>query len=365
MTTQVDARRANYYKLSSLLAQFDNQQLSTLFGESEHEPGWGRNHIITVGRKKVFVKRIPVTAREWANPFSTRNHYDLPLYYNYGVGSAGFGVYRELITHIKTSNWVLAGATPSFPLLYHYRIVPATGSHGGVDLAEHEGYVHYWNNDQNISTFILDRINASHEILLFLEYFPYTLGPWLVEHPVKTAAVLANLRAATAFLRKNGVIHFDLNYTNILTDGKKLYLTDFGLTLDKNFALSEAERVFWQAHLASYDDVAFLAGLPYVLREHFERLSDEQKAAIYHHLHIDEGREVWQVLPTLIEQVELLAARKLLSLPRVYVESLVTYRSLILAARQFYLAMRQNPQKDTPFPHQEVRRLLKASGFQG
>ena len=57
----------------------------------------------------MFVKRVPVTDLEYENMFSTRNLYDIPTYYNYGFGSAGFGVYRELVTHVKASNWVLAG----------------------------------------------------------------------------------------------------------------------------------------------------------------------------------------------------------------------------------------------------------------
>ena len=133
MATQLQARRELYFQLSSAIAQMDNEQLRLLFTGNEAELGWGRNHTIEVGQAKVFVKRMPVTDLEYANQFSTRNLYNLPLYYNYGVGSAGFGLFRELVTHIKTTNWVLAGAIETFPLLYHYRIMPATGEHGGVN----------------------------------------------------------------------------------------------------------------------------------------------------------------------------------------------------------------------------------------
>ena len=33
--------------------------------------------------------------------------------FNYGGGGGGLGVFREIVTHIKTTNWVLAGAKRS------------------------------------------------------------------------------------------------------------------------------------------------------------------------------------------------------------------------------------------------------------
>ena len=71
--------------------------------------------------------------------FSTKNLYDLPTYYQYGVGSAGFGVFRELVANIKTTNWVLQGAIANFPLLYHARIIPFSGERPDVDMERHRG----------------------------------------------------------------------------------------------------------------------------------------------------------------------------------------------------------------------------------
>lgn len=79
----------------------------------------GKAHTLQVGRAKIFVKRIPVTALEFANPFSTQNLYDLTMFYNYGAGSVGLGVFREWVPQIKTTNWVLEGATEHFPLIYY------------------------------------------------------------------------------------------------------------------------------------------------------------------------------------------------------------------------------------------------------
>jgi hypothetical protein len=125
-------RRALYFKLSSDITQIDNTQLRSLFKDSQAQAGWGKHHTLTIGELKVFVKRVPVTDIEYDNLFSTKNLYDLPMYYHYGVGSAGFGVFRELVTHIKTTNWVLAGAIVTFPLMYHYRIIPFSGARAKI-----------------------------------------------------------------------------------------------------------------------------------------------------------------------------------------------------------------------------------------
>lgn len=175
MNKQTLARKERYFKLSSAIAQLDTAQLYALLGATDAASGWASNRIIKVEQSKVFVKRIPVTDLEHANMFSTLNLYDLPLYYNYGVGSAGLGSFRELVTHIKTTNWVLAGAIDTFPLLYHYRIVPAVEKPANVDMEQHKRYVEYWNNSAAIDRYIVDRTNAKHEALLCLEYFPHTL----------------------------------------------------------------------------------------------------------------------------------------------------------------------------------------------
>lgn len=101
-------RSERYFELSSKISLVSDRELSRLLAKSKVSEGWGSNHIVEEFGGKVFVKKIPVTKLESENMFSTKNLYRLPLYYNYGVGSAGFGAFRELALHIKTTNWVLA-----------------------------------------------------------------------------------------------------------------------------------------------------------------------------------------------------------------------------------------------------------------
>jgi hypothetical protein len=44
------------------------------------------------------------------------------------------------------------------------------------------------------------------------------------------------------------MLHFDLNPSNLLTDGEQVYAADFGLALCEDFDLSPEERVFFQKH---------------------------------------------------------------------------------------------------------------------
>ena len=79
---QLQRRRKLYFDLSSQIAQIDNARLRSLYDNNEPHNGWGKHHVIDLGRSKVFVKRVLVTDIEYDNMFSTRNLYELPTYYN-------------------------------------------------------------------------------------------------------------------------------------------------------------------------------------------------------------------------------------------------------------------------------------------
>ena len=72
---------------------------------------------------QVFVKKVPLTEleRRSEHVMSTANLFGLPAFYQYPLGSAGFGAWRELAAHVMTTNWVLAGGYQGFPLLFGWR----------------------------------------------------------------------------------------------------------------------------------------------------------------------------------------------------------------------------------------------------
>jgi hypothetical protein len=361
----IELRRKRYFKLSSQIAQLDNAQLGSLFSHSksnQSSTGWGINHTIVLGQSKVFVKRIPVTNIEFDNLFSTRNFYGLPTYCNYGFGSTGFGVFRELVTHIKTTNWVLEGAITTFPLMYHYRIIPFAGQRTDVERSHLKRYVESWGNSANVKNYVLDRANANYELVLFLEYIPHILETWLRKNPHKLQKPLDDLRTTIAFLRTKGIIHFDAHFRNILTDGEQIYLTDFGLVLDKSFTLTEDEESFFKQN-ALYDYGEILRSFGQLIQSNYDSCPENDKRRIIEKYGIKEGLKPHKLRSILLDNIEQIHTDGVMNLDKFYVASIVKYRSVIALMQDFFSDMWENNKKDTKLPHAKLRLLLKEAGF--
>ncbi|WP_371494121.1 protein kinase family protein [Kitasatospora sp. NBC_00374] len=248
-------RLSAYATASTGLALLSDHRLSRLLDDSATAGSGlgGTTAVLEVEGVKVFAKKVALTDRERRpeHVMSTANLFGLPGYYQYGVGSAGFGAWRELAVHTMTTGWVLADRYQGFPLLYHWRVLPDSpaaadpyGMFGGLDEA-----VAYWDG----SPAVRDRLEAIRDstasIVLFLEHLPQTLGTWLAEQePAAHLRVDRELAAGAAFLRANGLLHFDAHFLNLLTDGHRIYFSDFGLALSSRFELSPAEREFFASH---------------------------------------------------------------------------------------------------------------------
>jgi hypothetical protein len=196
------------------------------------------------------------------NVRSTANLFGLPMFYQYGVGSAGFGAWRELAVHIMATNWVIGGEYAGFPLMYHWRVlpdVPPTGfadAFGGIG-----GAVASWEGSPAVRERLEAIGRSSASVVLFLEYLPQTLSAWLADR--REAALRRGdgdpfpwveraLARGSAFMSSRGLVHFDAHFRNILTDGRLLYFADFGLALSADFDLSAVEEEFLLNHL-TYD----------------------------------------------------------------------------------------------------------------
>ena len=363
LNNDLTIRRTRYYQLNTQLAYLDNHQLNSLIDNDKGQTNsWGTNHVIKLGKSKIFVKKIPITEAEYTHFFSTQNLYNLPTYYNYGVGSAGFSISRELATHIKTTNWVLAGEIENFPLLYHYRILPRSGERPPFDHEKHKRYVKYWNSNEAIGRYMLDRSNATYELVLFLEYIPYALWTWLGKNMGSLDDFMEEMRDTISFLRQKGIIHFDVHFWNIVTDGQRPYLTDFGLVLDKQFDLSEDERSFFKQN-SHYDYGEFLLGLGWQLPTILNRLAPTKKKKVMQKYAFDNETPAPQRIVILLKNINELHVDNFMNLDQNFVNTLVKYRDIILLMQAFFADMQQNDQKNTKYNRTRLKRLLKETGF--
>ncbi|MFF3375878.1 protein kinase family protein [Streptomyces sp. NPDC002680] len=256
-------RLTAYGAVSTTLALHSDRSLSELVDAAMPTRSGigGKSALLDVDGTPVFVKRVPLTDLERAseNVRSTANLFDLPMFCQYGIGGPGFGAWRELAVHAMTTNWVLTGDHEGFPLLYHWRVLPDS-TPLPEELADVERAVSYWGGGAPVRRRIEALQQSSASVALFLEYIPQNLHQWLREQldagdqAADRACVMVerNLAAGTSFMNSRGLLHFDAHFENILTDGRRLYFTDYGLALSSRFELSQDEADFFDRH-QTYD----------------------------------------------------------------------------------------------------------------
>ncbi len=225
------------------------------------------------GEQRIFCKLVPLAPLELEAALrgSTANIYNLPLYYQYGIGSLGFGAWREWAAHRLASQWVASGQHSMFPLLFHWRVLPQPAP-GAAVYEEAYSYLQHpaaQGQDESAIRRRLDALQASSACLaLFTECIPMPLSTWLQQRllagPQAADAAVRSVEAAASqalqFMAGQGFVHFDTHLDNILTDGTRLYFADFGLAVHRSFQLSAEERVFLQRH-TGYDAARFSSSL--------------------------------------------------------------------------------------------------------
>lgn len=221
----------------------------------------GATRLLDVEGTPVFVKHVRLTdlERRPEHVGSTANLFDLPGFCHFGVGTIGgpgFGAWRELAVHTLTTGWVLAGEHEGFPLMYHWRVLPDAGHPLPEELADVERAVAFWGGGTEIRGRIEALEQSSASIVLFLEYVPQTLHAWLDEQlragdeaaERACAMVDAELAAGVAFMNARGLLHLDVHFQNILTDGERLFFADYGLAISAGFDLTPDEAAFLAEH---------------------------------------------------------------------------------------------------------------------
>jgi len=328
-----------YATVSSALGLLSDRRLAaTVAAAPELGSGiGGRSAEMEVDGVRVFVKRVPLTDLELRpeNTRSTANLFGLPLYYQYGVGSAGFGAWRELAAHLMANAWVLRGEHAGFPLLYHWRILPDGPPSGFVDgLGGIEGAVAHWEGSAAVRGRLEAICRSSASLVLFLEHVPHTLAAWLGEHRDAVPWVEEAVTRGATFMSSRGFVHFDAHFLNLLTDGREVYFADFGLALSSAFELAPEEADFLTDHLV-YDRC--------YIPTHFLR----------HHLieGVSEGAELRTFL------LDWVAGRRPAGIPPRSAAIIDRHARTALVFDDFAHDLVRRT-KRTPFPAQEVRAAL-------
>lgn len=264
------SRLAGYGTVSTKLSSLSDHRLGEVVAAAA-SPGsgiGGRSAELDTEGTRVFVKRVPLADSELRpeQVRSTANVFGLPMFYQYGVGSSGFGAWRELAVHTMTTSWVLGNEYAGFPLMYHWRVLPDLPPEGFADeFGGLEGAVAHWEGSPAVRRRLEAIGRSSSSLVLFLEYLPHTLAGWLDDRREAAAPesgdgspypwVEEALARGTAFMSSRGLIHFDAHFANILTDGRRLYFADFGLALSSRFDLSADEpsssRTTWRTTTAT------------------------------------------------------------------------------------------------------------------
>lgn len=252
-------RTERHQRLSDQLGNHSDHELAKLLdnGRTVGVGVGGSAAVLDVDGVQVFVKRIPLSERELAHPASTANLFDLPLHCQYGIGGPSFNTWRELAANNVVTNAILAGETESFPMLYHWRVLPGrppiAAEHADIDKV-----VAAQGGSRAVRTRLEALAAAPSSLLLFSEYIPHAAANMLRDNPVDKAATIEHqLAEIVTFLRDHQLLHMDAHWGNIRTDGERLYLTDFGLATSPHFDLSPDERDFVERHTTH--DAAYVA----------------------------------------------------------------------------------------------------------
>jgi hypothetical protein len=133
---------------------------------------------------------------------------------------------------------------------------PAFDGAGPGELDGIDAAVDHWHGDAGVRR-RLEAIGASTaSVVLFLEHLPLPFAPWFTgqlrgtpaERDAAIGLVEHDLRVEVATMNGRGLFHFDAHVDNLLTDGHRLHLVDFGLATSPTFDLDDGERAFLHAN---------------------------------------------------------------------------------------------------------------------
>ncbi|MCV2367181.1 protein kinase family protein [Roseateles oligotrophus] len=355
------ARLERFASISATLALLSNQELTRMADAAEPlGSGIGGSTLtLTIDGQELFAKRVRLTdlERRPEHLLSTANLFGLPPHYQRNVGSAGFGVWRELAAHALANSWVLSQQVDCFPLMLHWRVLDGAASPHAKppppEWTDVKRMSAYWGNSAAVEQRLTALAGASASVLIVMERLPWTLSVWLNEQldagPEALAAACKMvedcLNTDIPKINALGLLHGDAHHGNMLTDGQRLYYADLGLASSTRFALGADERQY--LHDNASLDLAYVRGkwVNWLLKAWLPGLA-EAPARMALVKRIARGEAALQLLPGLPPSLAL---------------SMERYAPIAALINDFYIGLHEHS-RSSPYPRAAVEALLATPG---
>jgi hypothetical protein len=355
------ARLERFASISATLALLSTQELTRMADQAEPlGSGIGGSTLtLNIDGTRVFAKRVRLTdlERRPEHLMSTANIFGLPPHYQRNVGSAGFGVWRELAAHQMANSWMLAQQLDCFPLMYHWRVLDGAASVKAAppppEWTDVKGMSAYWGHSAAVEQRLMALAGASASVLILMEQLPWTLSVWLNEQLVAgpealqsaCAMVEACLMADIPKINALGLLHGDAHHGNMLTDGQRLYYADLGLASSARFALGNDERQY--LHDNASLDIAYVRSrwVNWLLKAWHPALA-EAPARMALVKRIARGEAALQLLPRLPASLAL---------------SIERHAQIADLINDFYIDLHEHS-RSSPYPRAAIEALLAAQG---
>ena len=316
--------------------------------------GWGLSTRVEVDGCPLFVKAVPVTERELDAGLPTTNLYGIPPSFNYPFGSPGLSVGRELAFARQSTEWVDTGECSSFPILIRDHVIQRPQPTRSVS----GDYTAYRGDVESVSEYLHDRAAATSALVLVYEALAACGADRIVTSPSDVGWIVADVEHAIAFLQARGVVHFDVDLFNVVTDGERAYIADHGLVMDPTFDLSTEERQFL-ARNRHFDRGNLYLAVGHQLYELYRAQPDHVRQRIERDLGLTRGSFETDAL-RLIDAVDQLDERGLLDVGPTLRALIAEHRAAIHFMHDFFTSARANWSTDTMLDDARLAELLVA-----
>jgi hypothetical protein len=316
--------------------------------------GWGLSTRVEVDGCPLFVKAVPVTERELDAGLPTTNLYGIPPSFNYPFGSPGLSVGRELAFARQSTEWVDTGECSSFPILIRDHVIQRPQPTRSVS----GDYSAYRGDVESVSEYLHDRATATSALVLVYEDLAECAADRIVTSPSDVGWIVADVEHAIAFLQGRGVVHFDVDLFNVVTDGERAYIADHGLVMDPTFDLSMEERQFLVRN-RHFDRGNLYLAVGHQVYEMYRAQPDHVRQRIDLALGLTGGSFETNAL-RMIDAVDQLDEQRLLDVGPTLRALVVEHRAAIRFMHDFFTSARANWSTDTMLDDARLAELLVA-----